>query len=127
MRFQIVSIADRGKPYLERLHLRVLVDSELAYLIVFATHYAAGLPNQVLSGTGAAYWFPTKQVKAGDSIVLYSGPGVNTETKSQDGSTNHFFHWGMPNTLWHKPESTIVVFEAFEWQTAARPGPAPAT
>jgi hypothetical protein len=124
MRFQIVSITERGVPNRERLHLRALVDADVGYLVIFLTRYTK--VDSVFAGTGAAFWFPAKQVKAGDSIILYSGSGTVSETKDPDGSTNHFFYWGMPNTIWQDPASTVVVFETQMWQTASRPGPTPA-
>ena len=123
MRFQIVSITDRGVANRERLHLRALADADVAYLVVFLTKYMK--VDAVLSGTGAAYWFPKKLVKAGDQVVLYSAAGVNTETKNPDGSTNHFFYWGMPQTIWHDINSTVVLFETYDWQTAPPFGPSP--
>jgi hypothetical protein len=47
-----------------------------------------------------AYWFTDKKIGRGDFVVLYSKKGVRKEKKNADGTTSHFFYWGLSNPLW---------------------------
>jgi hypothetical protein len=116
MKLQIVRIADRGVATQERLHLRALADTNLAYFIVFDTTYTN--PNSISNLQRHAFWFPSQLVKAGDNVVLITGPGTPTQRRDPSGVTNHFFHWGLSNTVWNNTGDCAVLFEVASWQTS---------
>ena len=123
MKLKLITIADRGvvrdTANRERLHLSVLADTNLVYYAVFDTKYApAGL--QVFQIPKHTYWFSSHAVKAGDNVVLYTGPGVPIVQKRPDGGTNHFFYWGMERTLWNQPGDCAVVVELNAWEASPR-------
>jgi hypothetical protein len=115
-RLTIIEIYDRGVANKERLHMSVSVESNLAFYAVLASAYG---PNRqtVLAGSRLAYWFNPYIVKPGDWVILYTGPGPYTTAKRTDGGTNHFFYWGLPETVWHNPESCAVLLELNTWMT----------
>ena len=116
MKLQILTIADRGIANQERLHIVALADTDLSF-------YAALLSVQlqtdrVAAGLRTAYWFGPRPVKAGDHIVLYSGPGRDRSEGRPDGRTNHFYHWGFTNTGWGNAAACAVLLEVADWQTS---------
>ncbi len=120
MRLQIVRIADRGVPNLERLHLAVVQEAALSYYIVLATRYQA--PTAVVNKSVPAYWFPNRQVKPGDQVILYTGSGEDKSRVEGNGSTTYFFHWGLAQTVFNDPLSAAVVVEAANWATSPQGG-----
>jgi len=142
MSLQIVGIFDRGVANQERLYLRVLANTNLHFFVVLDTVYIPtqpvlpflpppplappwGQPQQISRLPRHTYWFATREVKAGDHIILYTGPGAETQSRNADGTTNHFLRWGLRETIWNSPESCAVLMEISMWQTTAYGGPAP--
>ena len=116
MKVSIVKIIDRGVPEKERLHLRVLNDTNLTYYVVLATSYIT--PASISAGWKGAYWFHPRAVKSGDSVVLYSRAGKASETKNKDGTTTHFLFWGAKTPLWNVTGKCAVVMEVSGWLTS---------
>ena len=116
MKLQIVRIADRGIANKERLHLQVLVETNLSFYIVFNTMYDN--PNAISNTPKNVYWFPSTIVKPGDQVVLYSGFGQNKAERASNGITNHFFYWGQKNTQWNTYGDCAVLLEVNSWQTS---------
>ena len=126
MRLQIVRIADRGVANQERLHLRALADTNLQYFVVLHTVYQSSAGGLVFPWTPSmlvnrfplhTYWFGSRDVKAGDHILLYTGPGSESQEPTPDGHMNHFFRWGLPQTIWADANSCAVVMEIGQWET----------
>lgn len=116
MKLEIIKIIDRGVASKERLWLRVLADCDLSYFIVFDTTYTS--QNSISNIQRHAHWFSPKRVKSGDYVILYTGPGKPSESKNNDGSTNHFLYWGIDKTIWNKEGDCAVLFEINSWQTS---------
>lgn len=115
MKLQIMQIVDRGVPNKERLWVRVLADTNLHFYIVFDTVYLS--PSGISSSQKHAFWFPSKSVKAGDNIILCTGSGVQSQAPNANGGTDHFFYWGLSNTIWNKIGDCAVLFEVNTWVT----------
>lgn len=116
MRVRLVQIADRGIANQERVHLSVLQDATLAFYVVLATYFSP--PDRVMPGTVAAYWFPTQLVKPGDQVVLFTGAGTPQSRREPNGTTTHFYYWGMSKTLFNHPNARAVLVEAENWSTS---------
>ena len=68
------------------------------------------------------YWFPDQKVKKGDTVVLYTRKGTyNTKTKS-NGTTSHFFYWGLNNNVWNDEGDIALLFHIDNWQASKVPG-----
>lgn len=115
MKIEIKSIADKGDPKKERLVLRVNQDVNIGYFLVLCTGLSSG---QVNTGIEHSYWFPDKDVRSGDLVVLYSKPGTDNEKALESGSKAHFFYWGLSGPLWNERSRGVVVIHAPEWQGA---------
>ena len=113
MNIKLKSIADRGNSQKERLVIRVLQDTNVGYYLVLCTGYSDG---QVNTGITSTYWFPDKEVKAGDLIVLYSKSGTTNEKVLESGSKAHFFYWGQSQSLWSSANRGVVLLHAPDWQ-----------
>ena len=114
MNLEINKITDAGNLENERIIFKVLVDDELGFYGVFKTKKTG--ETTVSSSIKATYWFPDRQVKQGDYVVLYSKVGVNTEQKNKDGTTSHFFYWRMSSTIWNDLDDCVVLFKIDEWK-----------
>ena len=120
MRLQLVRIADRGLPNRERVHLSVLQETNLSYYAVLLSRYIT--PSGVANGNLSAFWFPSQSVRPGDQVVLFSGPGTPSSRTEPNGSTTHFFYWGLPNSVWNVPAMCAVVVEVASWATSPQAG-----
>ena len=110
-----VSIVDRGSPVNERIHFHVKRDCNLSFFIVIATIEAG--PNKVYPGGRPAYWFESRDAKAGDHVVIYTTKGLNTTLLRDDGHVNHFFYWGAAASLFVYPGAKVVIAEINRWET----------
>jgi hypothetical protein len=117
MRIQVVGVVDRGLAQKERLHLQVLVDTNLVYYAVMATKYMAG-GKAISRFHRATYWFDSRLVRSGDQVIVYSGAGRDSSEPRSDGRHNHFFFWGLPTTAWNSPDDCAVLFEISSWMTS---------
>ena len=118
MKIRIIQIAERGIANQERLHLSILVDTNLVNYVVFDT---VKLGNAIVNAPKHTYWFLDKPVKAGDNVILYSRGGTPTENKRKDGGTDHFLYWNISQPLWGAPNSCAVVLEINDWATSPTP------
>lgn len=116
MKLKIVRIADRGVANKERIHLSVLADTNLTYYAVFDTERTA--EGGIVATPKHVHWFTDTPVKAGDHVILYTGPGTKTVEKRPDGMTNYFFRWGRKNTLWNQPSDCAALLEISSWSTS---------
>jgi hypothetical protein len=112
---KINNIADRGNLALERIHLEVLRDCDIAAYLLMATIESA--PGQVFAGFRPAYWFASRQVKSGDHIIVYTREGKNTQEIRPDGRFNHFFFWGVKNSGMFGPTARALLVELNTWES----------
>ena len=117
MRLRVVAIADRGVPNQERLHISALVDANLVNYAIFDT-VRLGNGSTIASIPKHAYWFTPYQVKAGDDVVIYTGPGTPSRIPRPGVGTHQFFYWGLGQTIWGDPKSCAVVLEIGDWATS---------
>jgi len=115
MRLAIVTVANRGNMMMERIHLRVAMDADASYYVIFSTVELA--PQTVMTIPNHAYWFPHKILRPGDNVVVYTRGGVNNSVVRPDGGTDHFFFWGRPATVWTNPAACAVLMELNAWNT----------
>jgi len=116
MKIEIVKIIDRGLANKERLWLKVVANTNLQYYIVFDTTYTS--PNSISNLQRHAYWFKSKEVKAGDYVVLYTKQGTPSEVVGENGTKTHFLFWGLDRTIWNDTGDCAVLFEVNSWQTS---------
>lgn len=122
MKLVIERIVDRGVPNKERLWLRVVEAANLSFYCVLSTQ---GVSDKVVPGALDAYWFPhVGDLKPGDTVSLYTGPGTQTFL-SRGLNTDYFFYWGKNVTLWGDPNARAVLFELASWNSTEFPAGSP--
>ena len=113
MSLRVLQIADRGKPNLERVHIKVEAPVSLSYYLVLHSSYIT--VNGLANGARPAFWFPNVSVATGQDVVLYTRAGQY----SLNGNA-HFFFWGLNQTLWNSPADCAVLMQALGWQATQR-------
>ena len=122
MRMRIVDILDRGVPNKERIHISVDADTDLQFFVVLETMSRG---SAIQAGGLQAFWFPAKEVKAGEMVLLFTAGGTESTFVAEDKVKVHLRYWGRKNTIFHAPTSTAALMEVAEWATFV-PGPLPA-
>ena len=83
------------------------------YLVLIARLAEDGSP---FSGSHAAFWFSDKHVKKDDLVVLYTRSGVEKSQVNKDGSSSHFFYWGLKEPKLGSQSFGIVLVRSPEWE-----------
>lgn len=113
MNIKIGRIVDRGNLEKERIIFSVTENDFLGAYLALKTKKTG--EKAISSKTEATYWFPDKDVKKGDLVVLYSKKGINTEKTNTDSTTTHFLYWESSNVLWNGSEDAVVLLRLQEW------------
>lgn len=101
----------------ERIVLSVVKDGDVGRYAIFDTTYTKG--GSVSNKVRFTYWFPDKNVKAGDLVVVYTKAGSSSEHQNKDGSTSHFFYWGLDRTVWNEDGDCAVIARIDSWKGQA--------
>lgn len=112
MEIAISSIGNKGDLTNERIGFNVLKDCELKYYLVFKT---AMTTKGFVNRSNATYWFLPQELKAGDSVVLYSKAGQDSVKTNTDGSKTYFFYWGLTAPIFNTPENRVVLASIKTW------------
>ena len=117
MRLKLKSIADRGNHDKERIVMRVSADTDVGRYAIFRSSFTeAGEPTTTVTDV---FWFPDKDVKTNDLVVLYTRSGTTSEQpkKGAEGSV-HFYYWGKTSALWDSTGShgpVLVHTSVWNW------------
>ena len=99
MKLDLIRIENGGELERERVILRATVDVDIGNFAVFrgittpSNKFGAG-------NVPSAYWFPDRNVKVGDWVVLYSKAGAPSE--KTENNISYFFYWGKTSPIWIK-------------------------
>ena len=115
LNIEIVKIIDRGIAGKERLYLKSRAFTDLNYYIVISTTQIKD--DKIIADPKNFFWFPSKNVKPNDSIILYTKSGKDSERKNSDGTNSYFFYWGLKNTILTNESEVLVLLELSSWQT----------
>jgi hypothetical protein len=118
MSLKFVQIADRGVPNKERVHLTVVEPADISYFMLAKSFLIAPNFNTVFTGGSPAFWFPSRMVKQGETIIVYTGAGIEATHMGDAGVATHFFYWGMPQTIFNDPAACVVVMRLATWATS---------
>ncbi len=113
MKINPARFREKGKLDGERLVFTVEQDDDIGSYAVFHTNFLKD--GMVSSRVKRVYWFPDKPVRKGDLVVLYTKQGTQSEKKASDGSTSHFFYWGLTGALWDSPSECAVLTHIDSW------------
>jgi hypothetical protein len=108
MNLEITQIISPAQLEQERVVLLVSEDMNIgrALLLKARKTQDGGVAGGRIDG---AYWIPDKQVKAKDLVVVYTKAGTKSEKANPDGTTSHFFYWGLAAPCWTVGTVPVVV------------------
>lgn len=115
MKIKLKYISNKGDPHKERLVFTVLANTDIGSFAVFE---ALAVEDGVSNVVHDTFWFPDKQVRAGDLVVLYTKSGESNEKMLDSGRRTHFFYWGSPRAKWSSTEKLPVVIAIAKWAIA---------
>lgn len=113
MQIEIKKIVDRDLLEQERAVLGVVSDTFLGNFAIFQTH--SNSSGTVSTQIKRTYWFPDRDVKAGDIIVIYTKSGKNKVRDNDDGTQSHFFYLGKDAPIWKDDSSALAIINILEW------------
>jgi len=70
----------------------------------------------VNSAVFSAFWFPDKEVSAGDYVILYTKSG-KASSKEFNDVHSHFLYWGKAHSIWQDEAKAAVLFHAPDWDS----------
>ena len=117
MILEIKHVKDAGNIEKERIIMSVVKDGDVGRYAIFDTTFTK--ENHVSNKVRFTYWFPDKQVKAGDLVVIYTKSGSSSVNKNSDGSTSHFFYWGLDRTVWNMGGDCAILAQVESWKAKA--------
>ncbi|MFY7867162.1 hypothetical protein [Roseateles sp.] len=115
MNLKLRSVAGKGVAEEERLVIDVLRECELGEYAVFHTGFSVETGN-VDIGVSNTFWFPNKEVRNGDLVVLYTKRGRSSEKALENGRKAYFFYWEKTGPLWSADDKAAVLLHAPEWE-----------
>jgi hypothetical protein len=118
MNLKLTKFEDSGNLEKERLVILAVGDVQVGFFCIYKTIKSG--ETTVSSRITSTYWFPDRDVKKGDLVVVYTKNGINTATKNSDGTTTHFFYWGMQQAQWPGQNDAAVLAELETWQYIAK-------
>ena len=118
MKYSALNIQGRGELANEYVAFTSQTAHSLSFSVLPRSYYVA--ENAISPGAVDAFWFPNQLVKPGDSIILFTKAGLNTNRTDASGVTSYFFYWGRPDSVWKNRESCAVLVDAATWVTTQR-------
>jgi hypothetical protein len=121
MNFTITEIANAGILDRERVVIKAINSADVGDYALFRTLSTA--KNRISEGNVPnTYWFPDVDVKAGDTIVLYTKKGISSRKSTPSGSTSYFFYWGFETPFWNDTKHLPVLVHTATWKRYNPPG-----
>ncbi|SEW27403.1 hypothetical protein SAMN05421841_1962 [Chryseobacterium wanjuense] len=115
MNISIKKVIDFGHNT-ERIEFLILSNCNISYYLVSDTTFVT--PDKISNKLRHIYWFPSKDVKRGDEIVLYTKKGINKSESINSGqNTRYIFYWGLESFVWNNSGDSAVLFELNTWKT----------
>jgi hypothetical protein len=114
MRVNTKYIRDVGARDRERVVLEVTEQDDIGNYILARSRYTDD--RAISSDLENVFWLPDTRVKLCDLVVIYTKNGRNRSQKDQDGTSSHFFYWGLPNPIWEDEDTVPVLMRIHDWQ-----------
>jgi hypothetical protein len=114
MKLNFRGLRDSGNLENERLVFEVAETCDVGSYVVFAARTDASTGKLQASTVPFCFWFPDKEVKTGDLVVVYSKNGELSVKTNKSGATSHFFYWRLETALWKNFAPVLV--EVASWK-----------
>lgn len=120
MDLAISRISAEGDETREYVYVRVLRDCDVgAYILADTTYEGHELVSNRLRNV---FWFPDKRVRAGDAVVVRTGPGIDNISRLKSGGTLHRFYWNLNRPVWNDEGDAAVLIKVETWSFQAVSG-----
>lgn len=113
MTIEIKYAKDAGNIEKERLVLKATSDDEIGNYVLFDTTYLED--GRVSNEMRHSLWFPDREVKENDLIVVYTKAGKDSKLENKNGTSSHFFYMGLGNSIWNKNGDCAVIMKISSW------------
>ncbi|HGG8853247.1 TPA: hypothetical protein ACJJ1B_004351 [Enterobacter roggenkampii] len=113
MTIEIKYAKDVGNIEKERLVLKATSDDEIGNYVLFDTTYLED--GRVSNEMRHSLWFPDREVKENDLIVVYTKAGKDSKLENKNGTSSHFFYMGLGNSIWNKNGDCAVIMKISSW------------
>lgn len=114
MNLELSAIRDAGDTN-ERVVFRVRVDCDVGAFFTFFSHYTDIKTKRVSTTVVAPYWFPDKEVRTNDYVVVYTKAGVDSTKQNDDGTTSYFFYRGLHQAVCTNSSSCAILLSVNQW------------
>src|SRR2546423_187267 len=120
MNIRVIDAKYKGDINEERVVIKVLVDTNAYYYVIF---YATLAPDKqaIMLPPIDMIWLPNAPVKKDDLIIVYSKKGTYSTKINEDNSTSHFFYLNNDKPMLVSNMDCVVVGELDYWETIPRP------
>ncbi len=115
MDLKVLSIHNHGDASAEYVLLEVVNDCNVKYYTLADTTYATG--GGISNRLRHFFWFPPKDVKAGELVILRTGKGTNDTFRNTNGKTVHRYYWNLGNAVWNNTGDAAVLMQLRSWNT----------
>ena len=61
------------------------------------------------------FWFPDKEVKKDDLIVLYTKKGKSSVKTNPSGNVSHFLYWELDQSVWREDRVAVLCEIGKQW------------
>lgn len=113
MTIEIKYAKDAGNIEKERLVLKATSDDEIGNYVLFDTTYLED--GRVSNEMRHSLWFPDREVRENDLIVVYTKAGKDSKLENKNGTSSHFFYMGLGNSIWNKNGDCAVIMKISSW------------
>ncbi|MDJ0388695.1 hypothetical protein QMO56_11280 [Roseomonas sp. E05] len=116
MKLKVLSVYNRGDATKEHVLLEAVEDCNAnRYLLADSTFTGDGMISNRLRHT---FWFPSKAVKKGELVSLWTGKGSNTEAANAAGTKIHRFYWNLGSAVWNDDGDCALLIEVSDWKAS---------
>lgn len=113
MKLKVTAIREAGNLEKERIVMKAESSLDVGEYVLLQTGFRE---DSVNTSVFTAYWFPDKEVSAGDYVILYTKSGRASERDFNDVQS-HFFYWGKSEPIWDKKSRAAVLLHAPDWDS----------
>ena len=112
--FDILGVYDITDLEQERLVLKAKKDLNLiGYVILDMTYTAEGKVSDL---NRHVFWFPSKEIKLGDYVILYTKNGSNNSFVDKAGDQIHVFYWNLDRQVWNNDADAVTILKIDSFQ-----------
>ncbi|MDD2051086.1 hypothetical protein NPS46_00795 [Pseudomonas putida] len=114
MKFKVLRVAEPGSLEKERVVLKAVTEVDIGDYLLAQT--GKGKDTGVTNKIHNAYWFPDREIEAGDLVVLYTKAGKRS-VKENEQNKSYFYYWGKTAPVWDASDRSVVLMEISSWES----------